>query len=97
MSAIDTPCSGLQANRRRAVFRAWHRGTREMDLLLGRFANAALSDLSEKDFGDFELLMDVPDHDLFAWIVGTVAAPANYDTPVFRRLRHFHRGGDRTV
>ncbi|MDO8534564.1 MAG: succinate dehydrogenase assembly factor 2, partial [Xanthobacteraceae bacterium] len=40
-----------------------------------------------------EALMEVPDSDLFVWISGQAPVPANYDTPVFRRLRDFHHEG----
>ena len=82
--------AGLDPRRRRTLFRAWHRGTREMDLLMGQFADAKLGVLSEAELDDFELLMEAPDRDVFSWLTGEVATPGNYDTPVFRRLRDFH-------
>ena len=82
--------NGLDVRRRRTLFRAWHRGTREMDLLFGQFADAKLAALPEAELDDFELLMAAPDRDVFSWLTGEVATPGNYDTPVFRRLRDFH-------
>jgi antitoxin CptB len=84
------PSAGLDARRRRILFRAWHRGTREMDLLMGRFANAELGALPEDDLDDLELLMEAPDRDVFSWLTGEIETPANYDTPVFRKVRAFH-------
>ena len=82
--------NGLDPRRRRTLFRAWHRGTREMDLLFGQFADARLRTLSEAELDDFELLMEAPDRDVFSWLTGEVPTPGNYDTPVFRHLRDFH-------
>ncbi len=85
-----TDRDGLDPRRRRTLFRAWHRGTREMDLLMGQFADAKLKHLTEAELDDFELLIEAPDRDVFTWLTGEVAVPGNYDTPVFRRLRAFH-------
>jgi antitoxin CptB len=79
--------------RRRLVFRAWHRGTRELDLILGRFADEVVAGLDERTLADFEALMEVPDPDLFDWIVGGASAPANFETELLRQLRAFHRAG----
>ena len=80
----------LDVRRRRLRFRAWHRGTREMDLLMGRFADAALATLPEVEIAELEQLMEAPDRDVFSWLTGELALPGNYDTAVFRRLRAFH-------
>jgi antitoxin CptB len=85
----------LDVRRRRLRFRAWHRGTREMDLLLGRFADAEMAGLSEQDVAAFEALIEVPDPDLYNWILGAEEPPALYDTPLLRRLRDFHLGSVR--
>jgi len=85
----------LDVRRRRLRFRAWHRGTREMDLLLGRFADAEIARLDEPDIGAFEALMDVRDHDLYGWITRAAETPALYDTPLLRRLHAFHLGSAR--
>ena len=85
----------LDIRRRRLRFRAWHRGTREMDLLLGRFADAELAKLDEPAVASFEALLEVPDPDLYNWIVGAWETPAAHDTPLLRRLRDFHLGSAR--
>jgi antitoxin CptB len=84
--------SDLDVRRRKALFRSWHRGTREMDLVLGRFADAEIDRLSDAELADFELLMEALDRDLFQWLTGEAPVPANYDTPIFRRVRDFHGG-----
>ena len=85
----------LDVRRRRLRFRAWHRGTREMDLLLGRFADAEATKFDEQSMASFEALLEVPDPDLYNWITGTAEIPAPYDTPLLRRLRDFHLGSAR--
>ena len=82
--------AGLDERRRRILFRAWHRGTREMDLLMGRFADSELGTLPDSDLADLELLMEAPDRDVFCWLSGEFETPDNYDTPVFRKVRAFH-------
>jgi antitoxin CptB len=82
----------LDPRRRRTLFRAWHRGTKENDLICGRFADAELPHMSDADLTTFELLMEVPDRDIFAWVTGKAPVPSNYDTPVFRRLVAMHLG-----
>ena len=84
------PREGLDERRRRILFRAWHRGTREMDLLMGRFADAELKGLPDAELDDLELLMEAPDRDVFSWLTGELDVPGNYDTAVFRRVRAFH-------
>ena len=88
--SVSHPSEGLDVRRRRILFRAWHRGTREMDLLMGGFANAELKGLPDAELDDLELLMEAPDRDVFSWLTGELVLPGNYDTPVFRRLRAFH-------
>jgi antitoxin CptB len=78
--------------KRRLKFRVWHRGMREVDLILGRFADAHLAGLDDADLACFEALLDVPDQELFAWVIGQEAIPEADDTPFLRRLIAFHRG-----
>ncbi|ALN73236.1 MULTISPECIES: succinate dehydrogenase assembly factor 2 [unclassified Aureimonas] len=90
MTGTTRSSSDLDPRRRKALFRSWHRGTREMDLVLGRFADAEIGHLNDEDLGVYELLMEAPDRDLFSWLTGTEETPANYDTPVFQRIRTFY-------
>ena len=90
MSGSTLTSAGLDIRRRKILFRAWHRGTREMDLLMGRFADAALAGMSDAELDEFERLIEVPDPDLFRWIMGEADAPADYDTAVFRKLKAFN-------
>ena len=90
MSGSTLTSADLDVRRRKILFRAWHRGTREMDLLMGRFADAALAGLSDGDLDEFERLIDVPDPDLFDWIMGDAEPPAEHDTSLFRKLKAFN-------
>ena len=81
---------GLDPRRRRLLFRCWHRGMREMDLIMGRFADSAVAELSDAELGDLERLIELPDHDLLAWVTGEVSVPQDVDSAVFRRMRDFH-------
>jgi antitoxin CptB len=82
--------------RRRLVFRAWHRGTREMDLLLGRFTEKVIGDLTDEQVTALELLMELPDPDIYNWIIGAAPVPLEHDTPILHEIRGFHlgKGGD---
>jgi antitoxin CptB len=80
----------LDARRRRIRFRSWHRGMLETDLLLGRFADAELANLSHADLDDYEVLLEAIDRDIFSWATGEVETPPVYDTPVFRKVVAFH-------
>ncbi len=76
--------------RRRLVFRAWHRGMREVDLLLGRFADASVPKMAEAELSAFEAILDVPDREILAWVTGEAAVPPEHDTTFVRQLIAFH-------
>ncbi|HEX2552867.1 MAG TPA: succinate dehydrogenase assembly factor 2 [Microvirga sp.] len=90
MSGTQRTSADLDSRRKRILFRAWHRGIREMDLIMGRFADAEIGTLTGPELDEFERLIEVPDRDLFRWITGEDPTPENYDSPVFRRLKGFH-------
>ena len=84
--------AGLDERRRRLLFRAWRRGVREMDLIVGRFADACIDIFDDAALDQFERLIEIPNAELYAWIVGNEAVPAPQDTAVLRRLIAFHNG-----
>jgi antitoxin CptB len=86
MSGSTLSSSALDERRRRILFRAWRRGVREMDLIMGRFADAYLPTMNEDELAEFERLLDVPDPEALAWIVGGEHPPREFDTPLFARL-----------
>lgn len=87
MSGSAITSAALDERRRRILFRAWRRGVREMDLVLGRFADAHLPTMNEDDLAEFERLLDVPDPQAFAWLIGAEEPPREFQTPLFARLR----------
>lgn len=72
---------------KRARLRAWRRGFREADLILGPFADARAASMSAAEFAQFERLLEQNDHDLYAWIVGAAPAPAEFDDALLADLR----------
>ncbi len=90
MSGFEPAEAADSVRRRRLVFRAWHRGMREMDLVMGRFADRHAGTLAPELLDQFEALMDAPDPEIFRWITGSLPTPANYDTPLLRLIRDFH-------
>ena len=93
MTGTSRSSADLDPRRRKVLFRSWHRGMREMDLLMGQFSDAEIGTMSDGDLDDFELLIEVPDRDLLAWLTDEAETPSNYDTAVFRRLKTFHAHG----
>lgn len=93
MSGITRSSDGLDARRRRILFRAWHRGMREMDLILGNFAEAEIEALTDAELEAFEALLEPEDQKVFSWISGTEAIPAEFDTPLFAKIVAFHLAG----
>lgn len=90
MPESELSSAELDPRRRRILFRAWHRGMREMDILYGRFSDAQLPSLAEAQLDELEALMDVPDRDVLMWFTGEAPLPENYDTDLFRRMKAFH-------
>jgi antitoxin CptB len=81
---------GLDVRRRKLLFRAWRRGVREMDLIVGRVADAHLRALDAPALDDFEALIEVPNATLYAWVIGEGVVPQEFDTAVLRMLICFH-------
>lgn len=79
----------MDERRRKLKFRAWRRGFREMDLLMGSFADAHLAGMSEADLEQFERLLATPDWDVFAWLVGQKPIPDEFRSEVLERLMAF--------
>lgn len=67
----------IETTRKRLIFRSWHRGTREMDLLLGSFANKHVPDFDESQLAEYAKILKIPDPDLYGWITGQEKPPAN--------------------
>lgn len=86
MTGTTRTSADLDPRRRKALFRAWHRGTREMDLILGGFADQHISDLNEAEMAEFERLLDQLDPSLFKWVTGEAPTPDEFNTALFRKI-----------
>ena len=79
----------LENRRKRLRFRSWHRGTKENDLLMGRFADAHLDGFDAEQLDLYEAILELPDPDLMGWISGREPLPAEADSPVMQLLLNF--------
>ncbi len=76
----------LDNRRKRLIFRSWHRGTREMDLIMGTFAEANVPNMGVAELDLYEELLHTPDPDVYDWISGQKPVPANMLNPVLEKL-----------
>lgn len=74
---------------RRLRYRAWHRGTKEMDLMLGPYADARLEGMDLAELDRFETLLEELDTDLLAWLMGQEPTPADADAELLADLLKF--------
>ena len=88
-STIMSDMPSLETRLARAKFRAWHRGTREMDMILGGFADVHIAALSDADLDDLEGLMELPDPDLYAAFSGAQPLASPYKDGIFVRIKQF--------
>jgi antitoxin CptB len=79
----------LAIQRRRLRYRSWHRGTREADLILGRFADAHLAQFSAEQLDRYGALLEKSDPDIYDWLTGRAPIPEADDSDVFRLLKDF--------
>jgi antitoxin CptB len=89
MAPQTTAGEDIGMRRRRLRFRAWHRGTRELDLILGPFADANAGGLMEPMLGRLEALLEREDTDLLKWLMGQEAPPADADRELLDQLIAF--------
>ena len=81
-----TQPEALETRRKRLLWRASHRGLREMDLLLGGFARSHIERLSERELDELETIIAIPDQELMGWLLGDVPVPQGQATPTLRAL-----------
>lgn len=77
----------LQTRLRRLKFRAWHRGTREADYMIGCYFDRFHRDWGDAELAWFEALIDEDDVDIMGWALGTLAIPATYAGPAMARMQ----------
>lgn len=79
---------------RRLRLRSWRRGIREMDLILGAYADDRLAELSDEDRDTYEAMLDENDQELYTWVSGRIAPPPRFESLVTRITDHMKsRGG----
>lgn len=81
--------SGLSDDKRRTLFRAWHRGMREMDMLFGPFANIKLEGMSAEEHQAFDQLMSHDDTMLLKWFMSQEPVPDDVKGDMFDRVKRF--------
>ena len=79
----------MDIRRKRLLFRSWHRGTKEADLLLGSFAEQHLAAFTPEQVDRYEALLAAEDADLLNWMSGRTAPPAERESDVLRLLLAF--------
>lgn len=89
IAAENTGSPATEALRRKLAFRAWHRGTREADLLIGSFADRHLSGFDDVALRQFENLLGENDPDIYDWMTGRRPVPPEHDNTVTMLLRQF--------
>jgi antitoxin CptB len=89
MTGTTRSSEGLDDRRKRLLFRCWHRGTREMDLILGRFADAEIGALSKDELTELEQLLEIPDPDFYAAVTGAQPLPQDMPAALFARIQAF--------
>ncbi|TKT79320.1 succinate dehydrogenase assembly factor 2 [Aquamicrobium sp. LC103] len=86
MTGTSRSSSDLDYRRRKVLYRSWHRGMREVDLVLGSFADGEIGALSDEELDIYESLMAESDGDILKWVTGEAPLPARHDTAVFRKI-----------
>ncbi|OYU90673.1 MAG: succinate dehydrogenase assembly factor 2 family protein [Bradyrhizobiaceae bacterium PARB1] len=89
MTGTTRSSNGLDDRRKRLLYRCWHRGTREMDLILGRFADAEIGILADLELTQLEALIALEDPELYPAFVGDTELAPEYRTPLFERIKEF--------
>lgn len=90
---MDQAFDDLDIRRRRIRFRAWRRGMREMDLIMGGFVDAEIRGLEDGELDELEALLDADDDAVYLWLSGAAEAPPAFDTPLLRKIAAFHANG----
>jgi len=79
----------VEIRRKRLRYRSWHRGTKELDLLLGSFAERHLGALSAAELDQYEAILESDEHDIYAWLARRAPVPAEHDNAVMAAILRF--------
>jgi len=80
----------LTTRRKRLIHRSRYRGSREADLIFGRFADVHVKSMEPDALDRYEALIEESDQDLMAWVMGREPVPARHDNDIFDLLRRFN-------
>ena len=83
--------SGLDERRKRILYRGWHRGMRELDLILGSYLDSHISNIPDQKLDELEILLEVPDSELYNWLSGTVVIPSIWQDSLFTDILQFYK------
>jgi antitoxin CptB len=89
MTGSRLSSDGLDARRKRLLFRCWHRGTKELDLIIGGFADAHLASLSEAELDQLEKIIEAPEPELYAALTADGPVPQNVSGELFEKMKTF--------
>ena len=89
MTGSRLSSDGLDARRKRLLFRCWHRGTKELDLIIGGFADAHLPMLTDAELDQLEKIIEAPEPELYAALTSDGPAPRGVAGEVFDRMKSF--------
>lgn len=89
MTGLIRTSADLDPRRRRILYRCWHRGIREMDLVLGQFAEEQIAALPDSQLDALETIMAEDDHDLLKWVTGAEAVPVRHQTDLFYQIASY--------
>ena len=91
MAPTQSAGEDIGMRKRRLRFRAWHRGTKEMDLVFGPFADARLEGFDAAELDRLEALMEEEDTDLLKWVLGQESPRADVDVALLDELARFNQ------
>ncbi|MBT4203175.1 succinate dehydrogenase assembly factor 2 [Hyphomicrobiales bacterium] len=74
---------------RKLIYRSWHRGTKELDMILGNFAESNLHNLNETELNEYLVILDEEDPDLYQWLVNNQNPNKNIDMNIINKIRNF--------
>lgn len=89
MTGLVRSSADLDPRRRRILYRCWHRGIREMDLVLGQFAEENIADLDDVQLDELEAIMTGEDNDLVKYVTGALPVPPELQTPLFEKIASY--------
>ncbi len=85
----------IETRRKRLRYRAWHRGTRELDMILGPYAETHAATMSGADIDRLEALMQQEETDLLGWFMGQTVPPEDAPVDLIAEIAEFARNRDR--